>query len=49
MTEKEEKLSQLLEVYSFAEILEISGVSEIEVLEFLIEQDFIQLPEVQPL
>jgi len=34
----------LLENYSFSEILEINDITEEEVLEYLVEQDYLVLP-----
>lgn len=45
MTEYE----NVLEVYSLEEILEINGITEEEVLEFLVEQEFVNLPDPKPL
>lgn len=37
-----------LGTYSLEEILEINGVTEGEVLEFLVTQDFLSLPDIKP-
>lgn len=39
----------LLETYTLTEILEMNDLTEADALEFLIEEGFIELPEVKPL
>jgi hypothetical protein len=43
------ELEHLLEVYSFQDILELNDRSEADALEFLVNQDFLILPQVKPL
>lgn len=43
------KAKELLEIYTFTELLELSDLTEEEALIALSEQGLIQLPEVQPL
>jgi len=39
----------LLEIYSLEEILELNDITPEEALEYLVNQEFIKLPEIQPL
>lgn len=41
-------LSKVLEVYTLEEILELNDLTTEECLEFLVEEDFLSLPEVLP-
>ncbi len=43
------KAEALLDVYSLAEILEMNDLTEADALDFLLEQRFLILPEIQPL
>lgn len=42
-------LSAVLETYSLEEILELNDLSPEECLEFLVEEGFVELPELQPI
>jgi hypothetical protein len=39
----------LLQTYTISDLLELNDITEEELLEFLVEEDFIHLPEIQPL
>lgn len=39
----------MLEVMSLQDILEINDLSEADVLLFLVEEEFLELPDVKPL
>lgn len=39
----------ILDTYSLEEILELNDLTEAEALQFMLDQDFIRLPEVLPL
>ena len=41
--------SAVLEVYDFTEILELNEYSEEDILKFLVEHGYIDLPEILPL
>ena len=41
--------STIPETYTFAEILEMNDISESDVLEFLVERGYVNLPELLPL
>ena len=41
--------SAILEVYDLSEIIEYNDLTQEEVLEYLVEQSILKLPEVQPL
>lgn len=38
----------ILETYSLEELFELNDVTEEEVLEFLVSQSFLELPEIMP-
>lgn len=40
---------KILDVYSLIEILDLNDITEAEALEFLCEEEFIELPEIKPL
>lgn len=42
-------IEKILEVYSLSEIIELNDLTEEEVLEYLVTQNFLSLPEVRPL
>jgi hypothetical protein len=42
------RLSKVLQTYTLEEILEFNDLTEEEVLFFLVEEDFIQLPDPKP-
>ncbi len=44
-----EQAEALLDVYSLAEILEMNDLTEADALEYLLEQGFLDLPEIRPL
>ena len=44
-----EKIENYLETYSFEEVIEANDLSEAEVLLFLVEEEFLFLPEPEPL
>jgi len=39
----------VLETYSLEEILELNDLTAEDCLEFLVEEDFVSLPEIKPL
>jgi hypothetical protein len=39
----------ILETYTFSEILELNDLTEADVLEYLVEKGFVDLPELLPL
>lgn len=41
--------SSLLETYTLQDILELNDIDETECLKFLVESEFVTLPEIQPL
>jgi len=41
--------SAILEVYSLSELLELNDRTEEEALEFMLRNEFIELPEVRPI
>lgn len=41
--------SAILEVYDLSEIIELNDLTQEEVLEYLVENKILLLPEVQPL
>lgn len=41
--------TDILETYSLEEILELNDLSTEDCLEFLVEEGYIELPEVKPL
>lgn len=41
-------LSKVLEVYTLEEILELNDLTTEDCLEFLVEQNFLVLPEILP-
>lgn len=41
--------STILETYTLSEILEMNDLTEEDCLEFLVEEEFLELPEVKPL
>ncbi len=42
-------LATLLEVYTLEELLELNDKTEEDCLEFLVEENFIELPKIKPL
>lgn len=42
-------LATILDTYDLSEILELNDLTQEEVLEYLVEQGIIKLPEVKPL
>ena len=42
-------IEHLLETYELSEIIELNGLTEADVLYYLVEQKFIELPETLPL
>jgi hypothetical protein len=44
-----EKVEKALQVYSLEEILELNDLTDEDVLVFLVEQQFISLPNPEPL
>lgn len=40
---------KILEVYDLSEIIEMNDLTQEEVLEYLVEVGFIELPEIKPL
>jgi hypothetical protein len=44
-----EELENILEVYTLEEIAELNDLSPSEVLQFLVDQEFIELPEILPI
>ena len=43
------EIESILQTYSLPEILEYNSLSEEDVLEFLVKEDFLELPNVKPL
>jgi hypothetical protein len=43
-----DQIERLLQTYDFQDIIDINGLTEEEVLYFLVEQEFVSLPEVKP-
>jgi hypothetical protein len=41
--------SAILEVYDLSEIIELNDLTQEEVLEYLVENRILKLPEIQPL
>jgi hypothetical protein len=41
--------STILETYSLSEILELNDLTEEDLLEFLVEEGMIKLPDIKPL
>lgn len=41
--------STILETYTISEILELNDLTDEDALKFLVEQDFVNLPEILPL
>ena len=41
--------TDLLETYSIEEILELNDLTAEDLLEFLVEEGFVELPEIKPL
>jgi len=41
--------SAILQTYSLSEIIEINDTTDEDVLEFLVEQGILELPEIMPL
>lgn len=39
----------ILETYSLTEILELNNLTDEDCLEFLVEENFVDLPDVKPL
>jgi hypothetical protein len=44
-----EYISNILQTYSFEEILELNDLTEEDTLLYLVEQEFLELPEPEPL
>lgn len=44
-----EEAEHLLETYSLEEILDLNDVTEADALAFLLEEEFLEPPEVRPL
>lgn len=44
-----EEAEHLLETYSFEELLELNELTEADVLRFLLDEEFIEAPEIKPL
>jgi hypothetical protein len=44
-----EELENILEVYTLEEIAEFNDLSVVDVLQFLVDQEFIELPEILPI
>lgn len=42
-------IENYLEIYSLEEILEQNEVTEAEALQFLVDQEFVKLPDIRPL
>ena len=42
------EVENILDTYSFEEILELNDLTEVDVLGFLIEEEFIELPKPKP-
>lgn len=40
---------KILEVYDLSEIIEMNDLTQEEVLEYLVDTGFIELPEIKPL
>ena len=43
------EIEKFLEVYSLEDILEFNDLTEVEVLDYLIQQKFVSLPSPRPL
>jgi hypothetical protein len=43
------ELTDILETYTIEEILELNDLTTEDLLEFLVEEDYITLPEIKPL
>lgn len=41
--------SAILQTYTLSEIIELNDTTEEDVLEYLVEQRILELPEIQPL
>lgn len=41
-------INKLLDTYSFEEILELNEVTEADALLFLVEEEFVVLPDIKP-
>lgn len=46
---KYEEIEHILETYSLADIAEYNSITEADILLFLVEEDFVDLPPVKPL
>lgn len=46
---KYKEIEDILQTYSLTEILEYNSLSEEDALLFLLEEEFLELPEIQPL
>lgn len=44
-----EKIEDILQAYSLEEILELNDLSAADVLYFLVEEEFLELPNPEPL
>jgi len=44
-----EEAEHLLETYSFEELLDFNELTEADVLRFLLDEDFLEIPAVKPL
>lgn len=44
-----EDAEHILETYSIQELLEINELTEVDLLIYIVEQEFIQLPSVKPI
>jgi hypothetical protein len=44
-----EEIENILDVYDIEEIFELNGIETVDVLYFLVEQEFIELPKIRPL
>jgi hypothetical protein len=44
-----ETAEHILDIYSLEDILEYNDITTEEALEYLVNQEFIKLPEIQPL
>ncbi len=42
-------IEHLLETYSLTDILELNDLTEADALRFLVDEDFIELPDIKPL
>lgn len=44
-----DEIEHLLDTYTLEEVLELDGLTEADALLFLVEEEFVKLPEITPL